>query len=58
MGFLVPWNDDRLLSSGHDAGTKASPFVIVAVDSGIKGLDHFFNIVILISVSVESSENF
>lgn len=49
VGFLVPWNDERLLNASGDSGTKASPFVIVAKDSGIPGLDHFFNAVIMIS---------
>ncbi|KAG6864247.1 hypothetical protein C0991_011089 [Blastosporella zonata] len=47
IGLLVPWNDPRLLGG---SGAAASPFVIVIKDAGIKGLDHFVNAVICISV--------
>ena len=51
VGALVSFKDARLLSTVngvHDA--KASPFVIVALGSGFRGLDSFFNIVILVAV--------
>ena len=51
LGFLVPYNDYRLLSMTHGVhDAKASPFVIVAHDSGYKGLDSFINAIILIAV--------
>ncbi|KAF1950377.1 amino-acid permease inda1 [Byssothecium circinans] len=49
VGLLVPYNDKRLLGSGY-IDVKASPFVIVGLDAGLKGFDSFMNVVILVSV--------
>lgn len=51
VGLLVRSDDERLFGSGGGyIDTTASPFVIVAVDAGLKGFDSFLNVVILISV--------
>ncbi|KAG6830788.1 hypothetical protein H0H87_007041 [Tephrocybe sp. NHM501043] len=47
IGLLVPYDEPRLLGGG---GAAASPFVIALKNAGIKGLDHFVNVVICISV--------
>ncbi|KAL1595936.1 Amino-acid permease inda1 [Paraconiothyrium brasiliense] len=49
VGLLVRSDDPRLLGSGS-GDTKSSPFVIAGKDAGLKGFDHFMNVVILISV--------
>ncbi|KAL4815420.1 amino acid permease/ SLC12A domain-containing protein [Aspergillus spinulosporus] len=49
VGLLVRSDNERLLGSGL-IDTKASPFVILAYDAGLKGYDHFMNVIILISV--------
>ncbi len=48
VGFLVPYNEKRLLSSTSDA--SASPFVLAIVNAGIKGLPSVINVVIMIAV--------
>ena len=50
VGLMVRYDDPRLLSNKAFTDTKASPFVIAAVDAGLKGLDSFMNTVIMISV--------
>lgn len=51
VGLLVRSDDERLFGSGGGyIDTTASPFVIVAVDAGLKGFDSFMNVVILVSV--------
>lgn len=47
IGLLIPWNEPRLLGGG---GAAASPFVIALDNARIKGLNHFVNITICISV--------
>lgn len=47
IGLLIPWNEPRLLGEG---GAAASPFVIAVDSARIKGLNHFVNITICISV--------
>ncbi|KAL4973958.1 amino acid permease/ SLC12A domain-containing protein [Aspergillus desertorum] len=49
VGLLVRSDDERLLGSGL-IDVEASPFVILAADAGLKGYDHFMNVIILISV--------
>ncbi|EDO18250.1 hypothetical protein Kpol_543p79 [Vanderwaltozyma polyspora DSM 70294] len=49
IGFLVPYNDPRLISSSS-VDASASPFVIAIVTHGISGLPSVINVVILISV--------
>lgn len=49
IGLLVPYNDPRLIGSGL-IDVSASPFVIVAANAGLIGLDSFINVVILVSV--------
>lgn len=50
VGLLVRSDDERLFGSGGYIDTTASPFVIIAVDAGLKGFDSFMNVVILVSV--------
>ncbi|KAF9531465.1 APC amino acid permease [Crepidotus variabilis] len=47
IGLLVPYNEDRLIGG---SGANASPFVIALDHAGIKGLNHFVNVTICISV--------
>lgn len=47
IGWLVAYNDDRLLNGGDDA--SSSPFVIAIVNAKIKALPSIINAVILIS---------
>ncbi|RDB16591.1 Amino-acid permease inda1 [Hypsizygus marmoreus] len=47
IGLLIPWDEPRLLGGG---GAAASPFVIALDNAKIKGLSHFVNITICISV--------
>jgi len=49
VGFLIPSNDPHLLDSSSD-DVAASPFVLVGKYAGLKGFDHFMNVVILVSV--------
>ena len=49
VGLLVPSDDPNLFSSqSNDPNT--SPFVLAAKYAGLNGLDHFMNVVILVSV--------
>lgn len=50
VGLLVDSNDTRLLDAGAYDDAKASPFVLVGKNAGLKGFDHFMNVVILVSV--------
>ncbi|KAF8992150.1 APC amino acid permease [Cyathus striatus] len=51
IGLLIPYNDGRLLGApGADSGAAASPFVIALDNARIKGLSHFVNVTICISV--------
>lgn len=47
VGLLVDSNDKDLLSG---KGANASPFVLAGKYAGLKGFDHFMNLVILVSV--------
>ncbi|KAM0428957.1 hypothetical protein ACHAPT_006760 [Fusarium lateritium] len=49
VGLLVSSADDRLNISGY-SNAKASPFVLVGEYSGLTGLNHFMNSIILVSV--------
>ncbi|KAI2622284.1 amino acid permease/ SLC12A domain-containing protein [Xylaria nigripes] len=49
VGLLIPYNDPHLLGASSD-DTSASPFVLVGQYAGLKGFNHFMNVVILISV--------
>ncbi|KAH7202240.1 amino acid permease-domain-containing protein [Fusarium oxysporum] len=50
VGLLISCNDENLLSSSSYSNSAASPFVLVGKYSGLKGLDHYMNAVILSSV--------
>ncbi|KAM0542107.1 hypothetical protein ACHAPJ_012932 [Fusarium lateritium] len=50
IGLLINCNDENLLSSSSYSNSAASPFVLVGKYSGLKGLDHYMNVVILSSV--------
>lgn len=50
IGFLVPYNDPRLLSGDSDEDITSSPFVIAINNGGIKVLPHIMNAVILVAV--------
>lgn len=50
VGLLIDSNDKALLSDSAYADPKASPFVLVGKYAGLKGFDHFMNVVILVSV--------
>lgn len=53
--FLVPSNSDKLLGASS-VDVTASPFVIAIENSGVKGLPHVMNAVVLIScISVAST---
>ncbi|KAF8964469.1 APC amino acid permease [Flammula alnicola] len=47
IGLLLPYDEPRLLGG---SGANASPFVIALDKAKIHGLNHFFNVVICISV--------
>ncbi|KAF8628294.1 hypothetical protein AX17_005997 [Amanita inopinata Kibby_2008] len=47
IGLLIPYNEPRLLGGG---GAAASPFVIVLEKAHIRGLNHFVNATICVSV--------
>ncbi|KAM5375191.1 hypothetical protein ACJZ2D_006143 [Fusarium nematophilum] len=49
VGLLVKSTDERLNIGGY-ANAKASPFVLVGEYSGLTGLNHFMNVIILVSV--------
>lgn len=50
VGLLINADDPALLSESAYADAKASPFVLVGKYAGLKGFDHFMNVVILVSV--------
>lgn len=50
VGLLIPSDDPSLLSESSYSDVKASPFVLVGKYAGLKGFDHFMNVVILVSV--------
>ncbi|KAI5456311.1 amino acid permease/ SLC12A domain-containing protein [Mariannaea sp. PMI_226] len=50
VGLLVSADDPRLLSESSYSDAKASPFVLAAEYSGLKGFNHFMNTIILVSV--------
>ena len=57
VGFIVPWNDERLINT--DQVANRSPFVIAIQIGGIKVLPDIFNAVILIAVlSVGNSSTY
>lgn len=59
VGLLVPFTDERLLSSESSVDTSASPFVIAIENAGIEILPSAMNVVILIAVlSVGNSSVF
>ncbi|KAF6760628.1 APC amino acid permease [Ephemerocybe angulata] len=47
IGLLIGYDEPRLIGG---SGAAASPFVITLKDAGIRGLDHFINATICISV--------
>ncbi|KAF5024688.1 hypothetical protein F66182_3258 [Fusarium sp. NRRL 66182] len=49
IGLLIKSDDERLNISGY-SNAKASPFVLVGEYSGLNGLNHFMNVIILVSV--------
>ncbi|KAI0444029.1 amino acid permease/ SLC12A domain-containing protein [Xylaria telfairii] len=49
VGLLIPYNDPHLLNASSD-DVAASPFVLVGQYAGLRGFNHFMNVVILISV--------
>ncbi|KAI0393215.1 amino acid permease/ SLC12A domain-containing protein [Xylariaceae sp. FL0594] len=49
VGLLIPYNDPSLLNASSD-NVAASPFVLVGQYAGLKGFNHFMNVVILVSV--------
>ncbi|GMM27537.1 amino acid transporter [Martiniozyma asiatica (nom. inval.)] len=56
---LVPYNDDRLLSSNSTSTASASPFVLAIKNAGVEGLPSVINAVILIALlSVANSAVF
>jgi amino acid transporter len=50
VGLLIDCNDPALLSTAAFSDAKASPFVLVGRYAGLKGFDHFMNVIILVSV--------
>lgn len=50
VGLLVPSDDPRLISSKAYTDVKASPWVLIGSYAKLRGLDHFMNAIILISV--------
>ena len=50
VGLLIDSTDKGLISESDYSDAKASPFVLVAKYAGLKGFDHFMNVVILVSV--------
>lgn len=50
IGFLVPYNDPRLLNGNSSEDITSSPFVIAINNGGIKVLPHIMNAVILVAV--------
>ncbi|KAK6456794.1 amino acid permease [Scheffersomyces xylosifermentans] len=50
IGFLVPFDDERLLDGSTSEDITASPFVIAIQNGGINVLPHIMNAVILVAV--------
>lgn len=50
VGMLIPSDDARLLASQALTDVKASPWVLIGFYAKLRGLDHFMNAIILISV--------
>ncbi|KAM5341347.1 hypothetical protein ACJ41O_014378 [Fusarium nematophilum] len=50
VGMLVSSRDERLLNSSNPYKDGVSPFVLAGLDAGLKGYDHFMNVVICVSV--------
>ncbi|RCI09367.1 hypothetical protein L249_3760 [Ophiocordyceps polyrhachis-furcata BCC 54312] len=50
VGLLIPADDPRLLANKAITDVKASPWVLIGLYAKLKGLDHFMNAIILISV--------
>jgi amino acid transporter len=50
VGLLIDDRDPALLTAGAYNDPKASPFVLVGKYAGLRGFDHFMNLVILVSV--------
>lgn len=50
VGLLVSSTDERLLNSANPYKDGVSPFVLAALDGGLKGYDSFMNLVICVSV--------
>ncbi|RGP64286.1 amino-acid permease inda1 [Fusarium sporotrichioides] len=50
VGMLVSSTDERLLNSANPYKDGTSPFVLAALDAGLKGYDSFMNLVICVSV--------
>ncbi|KAM5349655.1 hypothetical protein ACJ41O_006160 [Fusarium nematophilum] len=50
VGLLVSSTDERLLNAENPYKEGTSPFVLAGLDGGLKGFDHFMNIVICVSV--------
>ncbi|GAB0135713.1 Amino-acid permease inda1 [Epichloe bromicola] len=50
VGLLIPSDDPRLLASQAYTDVKASPWVLIGHYAKLRGLDHFMNAIILISV--------
>ncbi|POR33743.1 Amino-acid permease inda1, partial [Tolypocladium paradoxum] len=50
VGVLIPSNDPRLLSDQAYTDVKASPWVLIGLYANLNGLDHFMNVIILVSV--------
>ena len=49
VGLLVAYNDEALLGASSN-NPAASPFVLIGKYAGLKGFDHFMNVIILVSV--------
>jgi len=50
VGLLIRYDDPKLQSNAAFDDPSTSPFVLVGKYAGLKGFDHFMNVVILVSV--------
>lgn len=50
VGLLIRFDDPGLVSTSDYTDPATSPFVLVGKYAGLKGFDHFMNVVILVSV--------
>ncbi|KXJ87036.1 amino-acid permease inda1 [Microdochium bolleyi] len=50
VGLLISADDESLIGANPFANSQASPFVLVGKYAALWGYDHFFNVVIMISV--------